>query len=142
MRLMPLLAALLPLLPLPALAAAAASETLLVNRYADDGEPGTLRWAIETSNQHPGHYRIEIAAVGQAPYVIRPTRALPEIKGPVRITGQSWARDGHTSPSTVPAISRTKVYAPAPAPCPASSAPMCEPPPTLGWCYVIPKACT
>ncbi|MFF5867512.1 nitrous oxide reductase family maturation protein NosD [Pseudomonas sp. NPDC012596] len=94
MRLMPLLAALLPLLPLPALAAAPATETLKVDRYSDDDQPGTLRWAIETSNKNPGHYRIDIAAVGQAPYVIRPTRALPEIKGPVRITGLSWARDG------------------------------------------------
>lgn len=94
MRLMPLLAALLPLLPLPALAAAPASDTLRVDRYEDDGQPGTLRWAIETSNLHPGQYRIEIAAVGKAPYVIRPTHALPEIKGPVRITGLPWAREG------------------------------------------------
>ncbi|WDY56723.1 right-handed parallel beta-helix repeat-containing protein [Pseudomonas sp. PSKL.D1] len=94
MRLMPLFAALLPLLPLPALAAAPASETLKVDRYNDDGQPGTLRWAIETSNQNPGHYRIDIAAVGQPPYVIRPARPLPEIKGPVAITGLPWARDG------------------------------------------------
>lgn len=94
MRLMPLFAAMLPLLPLPALAAAPASETLKVERYTDDGQPGTLLWAIETSNQNPGHYRIEIAAVGKPPYVIRPTRALPEIKGPVQITGLPWARDG------------------------------------------------
>ncbi|AGZ36421.1 3-dehydroshikimate dehydratase [Pseudomonas sp. SWI6] len=95
MRLMPLLAALLPLLPLPALAAApASSETLRVDRYNDDGQPGSLRWAIETSNQNPGRYRIDIAPVGKPPYVIRPTRPLPEIKGPVRITGLSWAQDG------------------------------------------------
>ncbi|MFK3771336.1 nitrous oxide reductase family maturation protein NosD [Pseudomonas sp. NPDC089406] len=94
MRLMPALAALLPLLPLPALAAANPVQTLTVERYADDGQPGTLRWAIETSNQNPGHYRIEIAAVGKPPYVIKPTRALPEIKGPVSLSGQPWARDG------------------------------------------------
>lgn len=95
MRLMPALVALLPLLPLPTLAAAPASpETLRVERYADDGQPGSLRWAIETSNQNPGHYRIDIAAVGKPPYVIRPSRALPEIKGPVRITGLSWAQNG------------------------------------------------
>ncbi|QXH45636.1 right-handed parallel beta-helix repeat-containing protein [Pseudomonas xanthosomatis] len=94
MRLMPALAALLPLLPLPALAAATPAQTLTVERYADDGQPGTLRWAIETSNQNPGHYRIEIAAVGKPPYVIKPTRALPEIKGPVSLSGQPWARDG------------------------------------------------
>ncbi|MDR6713126.1 3-dehydroshikimate dehydratase [Pseudomonas hunanensis] len=95
MRLMPVLAALLPLLPLPAFATAqTAIQTLQVTRYADDGEPGSLRWAIETNNQNPGQYQIDIAAIGQPPYVIRPTRALPEIKGPVRITGLSWARDG------------------------------------------------
>lgn len=95
MRLMPALAALLPLLPLSAHAVAPAQiQTLTVNRYADDGQPGTLRWAIETSNLNPGHYRIDIAAVGKAPHVIRPNRALPEIKGPVSITGLAWARDG------------------------------------------------
>ena len=95
MRLIPLFAALLPLLPLPALASQATDEqTLRVDHYADDDKPGSLRWAIETSNREPGRYRIEIAAVGQAPYVIRPARALPEIKGPVRITGLPWARDG------------------------------------------------
>jgi len=94
MRLIPLLAALLPMLALPTFAAASATETLRVDRYADDGQPGTLRWAIDTSNQDPGRYRIEIVAVGQPPYVIRPTHALPAIKGPVRITGLPWARDG------------------------------------------------
>ncbi|MBH3386077.1 right-handed parallel beta-helix repeat-containing protein [Pseudomonas juntendi] len=95
MRLMPALLALLPLLPLSTLATAAASpETLRVERYTDDGNPGTLRWAIETSNRNPGHYRIDIAAVGKPPYVIRPSHALPEIKGPVSITGLAWAREG------------------------------------------------
>ncbi|MDH0300447.1 MULTISPECIES: right-handed parallel beta-helix repeat-containing protein [unclassified Pseudomonas] len=92
MRLLPVLAALLPLLPL--YAHATAPQTLTVDRYADDGQPGTLRWVIETSNQNPGHYRIDIAAVGQPPYVIRPSRALPEIKGPVSLNGLAWARDG------------------------------------------------
>lgn len=94
MRLLPLFAAMLPLLPIPALADAPARETLEVTRYADDGQPGTLRWAIETSNQSPGQYRIAIAAVGKPPYVIRPSRALPDIKGPVQITGLPWARNG------------------------------------------------
>ncbi len=95
MRLMPAVLALLPLLPLSTLATAAASpETLRVERYTDDGNPGTLRWAIETSNRNPGHYRIDIAAVGKPPYVIRPSHALPEIKGPVSITGLAWAREG------------------------------------------------
>jgi len=94
MRLLPVLAALLPLLPLPALASSPDLKVLQVNRYADDGQPGSLRWAIDTNNQNPGHYRIDIQAVGQPPYVIRPNSALPPIKGPVQITGQAWARDG------------------------------------------------
>ncbi|SUD77383.1 parallel beta-helix repeat-containing protein [Pseudomonas putida] len=119
MRLMPAVLALLPLLPLSTLATAAASpETLRVERYTDDGNPGTLRWAIETSNRNPGHYRIDIAAVGKPPYVIRPSHALPEIKGPVSITGLAWARRVSTLPSTAPPTSRTRVFAPAPAPCP------------------------
>lgn len=93
MRFMPVLAALLPLLPLSAVATAD-PQVLRVDRYADDGQPGSLRWAIETSNRNPGEQRIEIDAVGQPPYVIRPTRALPEILGPVQISGTAWARDG------------------------------------------------
>ncbi len=69
-------------------------EVLRVERYADDANPGSLRWAISTANQAPGRYRIEIAAVGNAPYVIRPATPLPEIVGPVQIVGTSWARDG------------------------------------------------
>ncbi|MHC6226785.1 right-handed parallel beta-helix repeat-containing protein [Pseudomonas sp. X10] len=93
MRVLPVLAALLPLLPLSVFASA--PETVLrVDRYADDDQPGSLRWAIETNNQNPGQYRIEIQAVGQPPYVIRPTRALPPIQGPVQVTGSAWARDG------------------------------------------------
>ncbi|MFD2407229.1 hypothetical protein ACFSVK_18215 [Azorhizophilus paspali] len=57
---------------LPALASAQSTtpeplEVLRVDKYADDGSAGTLRWAIERSNQEPGHYRIEIQAVGEAP---------------------------------------------------------------------------
>ena len=39
-------------------------EVLRVERYADDANAGSLRWAISTANQAPGRYRIEIAAVG------------------------------------------------------------------------------
>lgn len=69
-------------------------EVLKVERYADDANPGSLRWAISAANQAPGRYRIEIAAVGNAPYVIRPATPLPEIVGPVQIVGTPWARDG------------------------------------------------
>lgn len=87
---------LLALLPSLALAYQAeppreALQVLHVDRYADDAAPGSLRWAITTANQAPGRYRIEIAAVGSAPYVIRPVSPLPEIVGPVQIVGTPWA---------------------------------------------------
>lgn len=94
MRLAPVLAVLLPLLPLSAWAQSPDLKVLSVDRYADDEQPGSLRWAIDTNNRNPGHYRIEIQAVGDAPYVIRPARELPAIKGPVQISGSAWARNG------------------------------------------------
>lgn len=71
-----------------------ALQVLHVDRYADDAAPGSLRWAINTANQGAGRYRIEIAAVGHAPYVIRPATPLPEIVGPVQIVGTPWAGEG------------------------------------------------
>lgn len=72
-----------------------ALRLLRVDRYADDANPGSLRWAITTANQAPGRYRIEIAAVGDAPYVIRPSSPLPEIIGPVQLVGAPWASEGN-----------------------------------------------
>ncbi|WP_426805741.1 right-handed parallel beta-helix repeat-containing protein [Stenotrophomonas sp. SrG] len=72
-----------------------ALQLLRVDRYADDANPGSLRWAITTANQAPGRYRIEIAAVGDAPYVIRPSSPLPEIIGPVQLVGAPWASEGN-----------------------------------------------
>jgi 3-dehydroshikimate dehydratase len=69
-------------------------EVLRVTRYADDGNEGSLRFAIEASNRAPGRYRIEIDAVGSAPYVIKPAAPLPPIKGPARIEGTAWKRTG------------------------------------------------
>lgn len=99
MRASSLLAAFALCIPVsPALAAPAtptsALTTLVVDRYADDGQAGTLRWAIERNNQAPGQYRIEIRPVGTAPYVIKPTSPLPPIKGPVVIEGSAWKHSG------------------------------------------------
>jgi 3-dehydroshikimate dehydratase len=69
-------------------------ETLRVDKYVDDGSEGTLRWAIERSNQDAGRYRIEIQGIGQAPYVIRLSSPLPPIQGPVSIEGSAWRRTG------------------------------------------------
>jgi 3-dehydroshikimate dehydratase len=69
-------------------------QVLTVDRYVDDDAQGSLRWAIATANQSPGKYRIEIAAAGAAPYVIKPARPLPEIKGPVAIVGLPWQQAG------------------------------------------------
>jgi 3-dehydroshikimate dehydratase len=71
-----------------------AREVLKVDRYADDGQPGSLRWAIETSNAQPGHYRIEIVPVGTGPLTLRIDSPLPPIKGPVKIEGLAWKTDG------------------------------------------------
>ncbi len=69
-------------------------EVLHVTRYADDSEAGSLRWALETNNQAPGHYAIEIDPVGKAPYVIVIKSPLPPVLGPVRIEGTAWAHSG------------------------------------------------
>jgi 3-dehydroshikimate dehydratase len=71
-----------------------ALEVLHVSRYADDGNEGSLRLAIEESNRAPGRYRIEIDAVGAAPYVIKPAAPLPPVKGPARIEGAAWRKTG------------------------------------------------
>ncbi|MDY4284572.1 right-handed parallel beta-helix repeat-containing protein [Xanthomonas sp. LF06-19] len=69
-------------------------SVLTVDRYADDDAPGSLRWAITTANQAPGRYRIEIAAVGAPPYVIRPRAPLPALQGPLQVVGLARAHDG------------------------------------------------
>ena len=83
-------------LPVPAAAqdAAPQPEVLHVTRYADDTEAGSLRWAITRSNEAPGRFRIEIEAVGAAPYVIKPATRLPPVKGPVTIAGAAWKKTG------------------------------------------------
>ncbi len=69
--------------------------TLTVDRYVDDAEPGSLRWAVTTNNADPGKYRIEIAVPeGDAQPAIVLTSPLPPIKGPVAIEGLAWKRDG------------------------------------------------
>ena len=61
MRYALLLAMVLAVLPCVASAQTPAlPEVLRVTRYADDGNEGSLRFAIETSNRAPGRYRIEI----------------------------------------------------------------------------------
>jgi 3-dehydroshikimate dehydratase len=90
-------AVLLAALPCEAWAQNAApvpSEVLRVTRYADDANEGSLRFAIETNNRTPGRYRIEIEAVGNPPYVIKPNAPLPPIKGPALIEGAAWKRTG------------------------------------------------
>src|SRR5947209_3512369 len=72
----------------------ATPEMLRVTRTADDGGEGSLRWAIERNNAAPGHFRIELAPAGQAPYVIKLASPLPALKGPVAIEGAPWKRSG------------------------------------------------
>lgn len=73
----------------------AAAETYVVDRYQDDSEKGSLRWAIEQANTKPSEAsEILIQAVGQAPYAIKVNSPLPEIKAPVKIIGTQWAKTG------------------------------------------------
>jgi 3-dehydroshikimate dehydratase len=71
-----------------------ATEVLRVTRAADDGNEGSLRWAIERNNTAPGRFRIEVAPTGPAPHVIKPASPLPPIKGPVQIEGMAWRQTG------------------------------------------------
>ncbi len=84
---MPIFSNATPLPPTP-------TDTLAVTSYADDGSQGTLRWAIEKNNLAPGHYRIELSAIGTGPFIIQPTHELPSIKGPVVMENRDWARNG------------------------------------------------
>lgn len=69
-------------------------EVLHVTSPADDGSAGTLRWALEKNNQHPGHYRIELHASGKDPLVIKPVKPLPPILGPVALVNVDWLKNG------------------------------------------------
>lgn len=71
------------------------AETFNVNRYADDGSQGTLRWAIEQSNANAQQEnQILIQAVGQSPYRIKLDKPLPPIKSSVQIIGTQWDKTG------------------------------------------------
>jgi 3-dehydroshikimate dehydratase len=73
----------------------AAASTYVVDRYQDDQNQGSLRWAIEQSNANPSDdNQILIQAVGKAPYRIKVNSPLPEIKGPVKIIGTQWDKTG------------------------------------------------
>ncbi len=73
----------------------AAAETYIVDRYQDDSEKGSLRWAIEQSNVNPAQENeILIQAVGPAPYVIKVNSPLPPLKSSVKIIGTQWEKTG------------------------------------------------
>lgn len=61
----------------------ARAETFNVTSAADDGAPGTLRWAIERNNAQPAKHRIAI----QGPLVITLRSLLPPVTGPAVIAG-------------------------------------------------------
>ena len=65
-----------------------AAQTYVVDRYQDDSNKGSLRWAIEQANANSSEAsEILIQAVGKAPYAIKLNSALPEIKAPIKIIG-------------------------------------------------------
>src|SRR5258706_13795372 len=61
------------------------AETFAVTSAADDGAPGTLRWAIERNNTSPGGHRIEIRGTAAGPLLIAIGSVLPPVRGPVVI---------------------------------------------------------
>jgi 3-dehydroshikimate dehydratase len=70
-----------------------APRVLRVTSAADDDSAGTLRWAIERSNATPELEMIAIEVSGSSsPITLR--SPLPAIKGPVRIAGEAWQRNG------------------------------------------------
>ena len=69
-------------------------RVLRVDSLADDSSPGTLRWAIETSNATPERERIEVDVAGPGPHVITLKRPLPRVTGPVEIEATAWKRTG------------------------------------------------
>jgi 3-dehydroshikimate dehydratase len=71
------------------------AENYVVDRYQDDQQPGSLRWAIEQANLQPqAHHHILIQAVGTAPYVIKLKQPLPKIQAPMAIIGTAWQKSG------------------------------------------------
>src|SRR4051812_33017329 len=81
--------------PVVVTAQAPATERLLrVTSAGDDGSPGTLRWAVESSNGTPDADIISIEITGAAPHAITLKSPLPPIKGPVRIEAPAWKRTG------------------------------------------------
>ena len=80
----------------PALGQGTSPEILTVTSAADDGAPGTLRWAIERNNAAPGRYRIVLQPPADGKLVIRPKTLLPTIVGPTRIEGP-WYGGTHSA---------------------------------------------
>lgn len=73
----------------------AAAETYIVDRYQDDSDKGSLRWAIEQSNINTAQENeILIQAVGKKPYMIKVNQPLPPIKSSVKIIGTQWEKTG------------------------------------------------
>ncbi len=88
----------------------AEAQTYVVDRYQDDSNKGSLRWAIEQANANPSEAsEILIQAVGKAPYAIKLNSALPEIKAPVKIIVLSGIKLANTSQLMVQTILKAKV---------------------------------
>jgi len=67
-------------------------RVLRVTTAADNTSPGTLRWAITTSNATVDLERIELDVQPRGPITL--TAALPPLNGPVQIVGIAWKRTG------------------------------------------------
>jgi hypothetical protein len=67
------------------------AATYTVTNLLDDGNPGSLRWAIDQVDDDKGHAveTIDFDIPGSGPFVIAPGSALPAITHPVLIDGYS-----------------------------------------------------
>lgn len=71
------------------------AQTYIVDRYQDDHNKGSLRWAIEQSNANKAQENeILIQAVGKAPYIIKVDQPLPPIKSALKMVGTQWEKTG------------------------------------------------
>ena len=72
------------------------SATYTVINTNDDSNDGSLRWAINSANAHPGTDQIVFNIPGFGPHTIQPLTALPDITDSVVI-------DGYTQSGAMPA---------------------------------------
>ncbi len=114
------------------------AESYVVDRYQDDSEKGSLRWAIEQANAKPTEAsEILIQAVGTAPYTIKVNSPLPEIKAPVKLREPNGRKQVNLSPLMVQIILKGQALKLVRERLKGSLVPMCVPQLYQAWFCVI-----